>query len=392
MYNTIDNTHNRILDKISIVRKSLTELICERTKCEQHLDDAKRAKALALIQSIPLNVLSSDLECLENEYMLSIAHVLSEYYSRENCPDATRKYYRVIASENIIGRANNIIYLCNGAAKKLLNLVAMRALGPKDSDELEDALGFITADLDCAATIEIAEYIEHRNIDICKCGSRLQLVPEISELRCDICLRTKKIVGSVLHYDQSHDGQKSKHNEYDVVRHLRFHLEHLQALESKTFDKATMEKISYVISRDGIIKTDLSCEIMRSILKDPYVNASHLNNHAPLLVKTFGGNGPPTFDYDELKILRTRFIRTINVHTELNPFGGNNPYYPHFIHKIAEVQFADNPEKLRILEFIHLQSPDTVEKNDQYFADVCNAVNDPSSGLIYTPTDPSGRF
>lgn len=387
MYNTIENTHNRVLDKISITREAIAGLATQANSVRAILTGLRKQLPNEIDQ-LRLNIISADLDAIETSYLLAITHVLGDYYSHKNTNTAP-DYYRILSAENTIGRVNNLILLTRAASAKLM--VCARACPVRDRDITDDAVEMINADLECAAAIDASEYIIKRNVEICKCGEKMRLIPDVSELRCDLCLRTKKVLGSVLHYDQTYDA-KSKTCEYDVVRHLRFHLEHLQALEAKTFDNSTLERISYVMNRDGIIKTVLTCEIMRNILKDPYVNATHLNNHAPLLVKTFGGRAPPTFDYDEIKILKTRFIRTTNVHADLNPFGGNTPYYPHFIHKIAEVQFKDNPEKLRILDYIHLQSAETVEKNDRYFEDVCNAVNDPSSGLIYTPTDTSGRF
>jgi hypothetical protein len=38
----------------------------------------------------------------------------------------------------------------------------------------------------------------------------------------------------------------------------------------------------------------------------------------------------------------------------------NRPYYPYFIYKIAEDEFKDNPEKLKILDYIHMKSEDTI--------------------------------
>jgi Poxvirus Late Transcription Factor VLTF3 like len=391
MYN-IENTHNRVLDKIAIVRTGINGIITHAEKFNKLIPDAKAAQVAIIMSGLRLNILLGDIDAIETAYMLAVTQVLGEYYSQSDRPGAVTKYYRVLASENTIGQTNNVIVLCKTAITKFGKALRLKAIPVRDQDLFDDELEIITADFECALNIDANEHIEKRNVDVCKCGERMRLIQDVSELRCDSCLRTKKVLGSVLHYDQTHDNQKSKHNEYDVVRHLRFHLEHLQALEAKTFDKGTLDKIAYVIKRDGIVKTSLNCEIMRHILKDPYVDATHLNNHAPLLIKTFGGRGPPTFDYDELKVLKTRFIRVTNVHAELNPFGGNTPYYPHFIYKIAEVQFMSDPEKLRILEFIHLQSAETVEKNDQYFEDVCNAVNDPSSGLSYKPTDISSRF
>lgn len=390
---TIESSHGRILDKITLIKNIITHMQQLRDNIRALLNvkntGHKHEKACKSLESLHLNLLLDSIELIENEYMLAVAHVLSGYYSVETTESAdTKKYYQIVASENIAGKCNDVLRLCGNSMEIIADVLGKKVLTGKDRKISEDAYCLLSGDIDYARGVTVGDYLIIRNTDNCsKCGSRMQLTSETAELRCDSCMRTKKVVGSVLHYDSNYsDGQKSKHNGYDIVRHLRFWLERLQALEAKTFEDSVIDAVTYVVKRDGIIKTDITCEIMRRILKDPYVDATYLNDHVPLLVKTFGGIGPPTFDYDETKILTARFIRAMNIHSDLKPSTGNKPYYPHFIYKIAEEQFKSNPEKLRILNYIHLQSNDTIEKNDKYFSDVCDVVNDPDSGLVYRPT------
>ena len=399
VYNTIESNDNRILDKLAMTRgvieglQSLSRSVAEMIKAKKSpVKAGTYEQCFNIINSLQLNLLMDRVESIENEYTVSIAHILSDYYSNPTNESAnTKKYYSIISSKNIAGMCIDLLRLCYNSAAGISHVLSKRIIVGADLKSAEDSLSLICGDLEYARTINIGEYLEHGKDGRCKCGSRMNLLPETSELRCELCMRTKKVVGTVLHYES--DGQqKSKHSGYDIVRHLRFWLERLQALESKVFEDDILERIRYVMRRDGIIKTDLTCIIMRKILKDPYVDATYLNDHVPLLVKTFGGEGPPIFDYDELKILTSRFIRAMNIHSEVHPTSGNKPYYPHFIYKIAEVQFKDNPEKLRILNYIHLQSADTVEKNDRYFEEICIAADNPESGLVYSPTNPSGRF
>lgn len=433
VYSTIESTHGRILDKITIIKKAIDELRSASNTFRDYLAAAMVLEQVVttpgmnvvngictetpftLLESLQLNLIQDLIESTENEYVLVVAHVLGNYYSvSENESKNTKEFYRIITSENISGRLTNVLRICDSAVGKLNRAIQMgsKLVRGKNANilvnapanmptplketlkSIEDAVYMVTGDLTYARSLDISEYLEKRNNESCKCGARLQLMPETSELRCDSCFKTKKVVGSVLRDDQysGHDGQKSKHSGYDIVRHLRFWLERLQALETKTFEDDVMGLITYVIKRDGIIKTDLTCEIMRSVLKDPYVSATYLNDHAPLLVKKFGGNGPPTLDYHDTKIIHTRFIRAMTLYDQINPLGGNKPYYPHFIYKIIEELFKDNPEKLRILNYIHLQSRETIEKNDRYYEQICEMVDDPESGLVYTPTDPSGRL
>ena len=399
VYNTIESNDNRILDKLTISKKVIAELQSLSAAVISYVNtkrDTIKTKVydsiVDLNDNLRLNLLLDKAESTESEYSLAVTHILSDYYSNPtNESTNTKKYYSIIASENIAGKCNDILRLCQIAATNIGVILSKRTITGKDLKAFEDKLSMIHNDIDYAKSIEIGEYLERSNDGVCNCGIRMRMLPETSEMRCDLCMRTKKVMGTVLHYDA--DSQvKTKYNGYDIVRHLKFWLERLQALETKTFEPEVLERIRYVMKRDGIIKTDLTCAIMRKILKDPYVDATYLNDHSPLLVKTFGGEGPPTLEYEEIKVLTSRFIRAMNIHSDIHPESGNKPYYPHFIHKIAEVQFRNNPEKLRFLLFIHLQSPDTIEKNDKYFEEICMVVDDPDSGLVYTPTNPAGRF
>ncbi len=85
-----------------------------------------------------------------------------------------------------------------------------------------------------------------------------------------------------------------------------------------------------------------------------------------------------------------RFNKAMRLYDIVVPGGGNKPYYPYFIYKIMEYEFRNKPEKLRLLDFIHLQSRETVIKNDKLFKRMCELA-DKNDGLVYEPTDPGGR-
>jgi hypothetical protein len=77
------------------------------------------------------------------------------------------------------------------------------------------------------------------------------------------------------------------------------------------------------------------------------------------------------------------------LYKEVHPEEGNIPYYPYFFLQIFKQLFRNNPEKLRIIQYIHLQSRETVTKNDITFQQMC-AKATPDDGFVYSPTDPAG--
>lgn len=215
------------------------------------------------------------------------------------------------------------------------------------------------------------------------------VVPDLSELHCSSCAFVRSIVGTVFR-DEYHpqEGQKVKHGGYEPAKHYRLWIERLQALENKTFDADTLARIEYVLTRDRYDRRALTCEKMRAILKDPKVADTQLNDHAPLLVKRFGGPTPPVLSFHEHQLLFARFSRLMALYDLVRPGPGNKRYYPYFIYKIIEHEFRTQPVKLRLLDSIHLQSRDTVIKNDIIFKHICELA-DPVDGLTYRPTDPS---
>ena len=401
MFGTIENTHGKIIDKLSSIKKAIRSVRDFGAKLRE-LSLQKPGKKYTVIRKnldgICANLLMDRAKSLEADYNLSIASILSQYYDDNTTiseEKLTRDYYRTVTSENHLAQIDQIIAQVSEAVEVLLGALRSNLASKAESREIEYQIQGILAELERARALEINIALEKRNYEVCKCGQRMTVVPELSELRCPnpVCGKIKAIIGAVFRDIQFYpqDGQKSRHSGYDTTRHYHFWMQRLQALESKTFDKKDLDRIEYVLDRDCYDRKSLNCEQMRAILKDPRVSATHLNDHVPLLIKTFGGRSPPQLDYQEYRLLSIRFNKVMRLYESVNPGGGNKPYYPYFIYKILEHMFRDNPEKLRILNYIHLQSRDTVIKNDKFYEQLC-AISDPADGLVYRATDPAGRI
>lgn len=391
MIGTIESTHSKITDRLNLIYRELTTL---HDLCEQlltHRDGKAGIKKQAkyqnwqrTIDSMMFNLCRETADLISADYDLGVATILGVYYSTSEESRATKEYYRVVISNNIIGRLHNLMNKIRNSAIILSKM--HRSLTPAErcSNELAKAM-----------KIPIDVPIEKKQWEMCKCGARMQIVPEVSELHCtnESCGRQKTIIGAVFRDDQYYpqDGQKTKHGGYDTSRHYRFWMERLQASEAKAFTDLELAKIEKYIVVTGICRRDLTCERMRDILKDPSVASTHLNDHAPLLVKMFGGPAPPQLSFAEYRTCSIRFNRAMKLYDLVNPTGGNKPYYPYFIYKILEVMFKDDHEKLRLIDYIHLQSRETVIKNDNHFKKMCELAS-PDDGLVYSPTDPAGRF
>lgn len=393
MLGTIESTNGKIIEKISQLKTIVNDIakIINQLR-DTRLGGAQQAYYKKRLDTVLVNILRDELETLENNYNLSVIGVLGDYYeSRDNEEEKTNNYYRTITSENFVSGIDHAALRCVCAVKTLQEALRLRV--PAEANiGFERKLARISRNIETAQSIEISLKLDSRNFEICKCGSRMIVIAELSEMRCQTCPKVKTIIGAVFRDDQFYpqDGQKTKHSGYDTSRHYRFWIERLQALENKSFDPWVMERIEYVLQRDSYDKNTLNCENMREILKDSMVKSTALNDHAPLLVKMFGGPAPPQLTFQEHRTLSIRFNKAMALYDVINLEGGNKPYYPYFIYKIIEHEFRGNKDKLRLLGSIHLQSRETVIKNDKYFEEICRLA-DPEDGLVYSPTDPALR-
>lgn len=393
MFGSVEGAHTKIIEKISIIRTALEKLQAVADKISAMI--AMRKKYNHIIPKSCIRTILDALDTLETNYNLSVVSILSDYYhNSHNEEQNTRDYYRTITSENFIAMLDEFILKSRASIDALYRIINMRILARVDNRAIGYEIDDITKQIDIANGIDVKISLEKQNYEVCKCGSRMDVVPELSEMHCPdpTCAKVKTIIGAVFRDDQFYpqEGQKTKHGGYDTSRHYRFWMERLQALETKTFEDADLTNIEYVICRDGYVRQEINCEIMREILKDPCVSATHLNDHAPLLVKSFGGMSPPQLGFQENRLCSIRFNKLMKLYDVVNPEGGNKPYYPYFIYKIIEHMFHDDYSKLRLLDYIHLQSRETVIKNDKYYEKMCIMSDD--MGLVYTATDPCRRF
>ncbi len=425
MSDTVESIHNKIVDKINGVKKAF--------------DLAKDMYRVAIecgrdVQKMPFNIIFDDIIELEHSYNFAVSDVLAKYYDgrqKTTAPvlvddddDDTRavvamlrevscepmepvetlikrryqvelspeqivkNYYRVITAENFIARLNE-------------SVVRVRLATDKIADTLPSAYSSMVRalrkQLDQVANIDIHMQIKRTNYETCsKCNSKMEVVPELSRLKCSKCGKIKTLYGTVFedHQFYNQEGQKTKHGTYDPHRHFRFWMDRIQAKEQYDFPPEDVVKIEKRIVKYYPPPNEINCVVMRSILKDERL--SHYNDHVPLLVKMFTGKSPPQLSHNEMRTFSVKFNKIIEIYDRVvKPTikvdcDGNCRYYPYFIYKIAEDEFKDNPSKLKVLDYIHLQSDDTIIKHDLIYKQIClNAA--PDAGLVYKTTNSAER-
>jgi hypothetical protein len=427
MSGTIETTHNKIMDKIEhtkgvymLVRGLLEELGHFPLREGENSSASALKKGLASgdqqkmrLGNMKLNLAIDELETLGDKYNLTVVHILGDYYNNPKVEDkVVYEYYQTVTSENYpariadyVTRAKQLVSGIIGSIDKLcgdkmdMAITATeskpkrRGRPPKKQDsamaklqlgELRDSIEKIKRAISSTEAIEITVELNKENYEVCRCGERMTIVPERSELVCESCRKIRTLYGLVFDdYQFYTQGEpKTKHGVYNPNRHFKFWMERIQARENKIFPPEHLEKIDYIIRRDGIPKCELNCYIMRSILKEAQL--TQYNDHTSLLIKLCGGPTPPQLEYQELRVFSIKFNKFM-VYLKMVKKDGNRPNYPYWIYKIAEDEFEDKPDKVRILLFIHLQSEDTIKKNDAYLEAIC-VIADPKDNLTFRPT------
>jgi len=375
--------HKKVLEKIRLVKNIVKDI-----------ENKHMAAALPTYNSAHITDMHKIIDEIETNYTMQTIEALVNYY--KNDVTSTRVYYRILTEENYF---NKIDVLVNTIERKACSCVSDTSMTTSKIEVCKNKCTYavygskIANDINIAKNIKIIFELEKTVYENCICGSRMHVRPELSELVCMDCGIVKTIIGTVFRDEQFYpqDGQKTKHCGYDIGRHYHFWMERLQALESKTFTDEEINAMEAILDRDNVDRRKLRCEDIRALLKNPAINSTKYNDHAPLLVKILGGVPPPQLNFEETRLCGTRFNITMRLYDIVKPSGGNKPYYPYFIYKILEHMLKDNPEKLRILDYIHLQSRETVIKNDKYFKEICELAS-VKDGLVYTPTDPTKRI
>lgn len=378
MSGTIESIHRRINDKLELIQKYF----------ETIREVAKENPAILNGKLLNININLAEFEILKEKYNLSTIHLLSEYYTTEEIDDTslTKKFCKTIESENFQSSINDYLQKIKTTVNYLHENIDR--IPPNKKGAVSGTIIEIKRGISQELNIDLIDDKKSSN-NICKkCGSKMIVLQNMTQLKCDQCSILKTVCGEIMD-EQYSDGQKTKHGSYDPNRHFDSWLDKIQAKKQKTFSERDVERIQHYIKSDDYTEETLNCKSMRKILKD--AKLTKLNDYVPLLIKTFTNKVPPELTHAERRRFHIRFSKIMKYYRAIKREAnedGNRPYYPYFIYKIAEYEFKDDPIKIKLLDFIHLQSSDTVCKNDLIFEEICErAYNDGEEGFVYIKTN-----
>ena len=322
-------------------------------------------------------VLKQEAEELEDYYNREVSPILHRYYN--DVSDACANYNNFIMSANIRNRIENLIQ-------------RLQISGKITSDQLAklNKLKIPNPRLCCP------------EIDLCDhCRGKMMPCEDSSALHCIKCGRTNALVGTVFEdspcYTQ--EGQRSRHGSYNPGHHCRNWLDKTQAKSRKIVPEEVVDKIKELAVRDY---TDINfmgrpylrsmkymrCSEIRGWLKE--AKLSQWNDFAPQIRKRINGVTPHQLSSDDEDMVLMRFSKALHVfeNTVKHEFDCKNwLYYPYGLFKTIEMSFAPGTPQYSLLECIHLQSWDTVTKNDRIWERICEEI--PEFADSYIATNPN---
>ena len=376
MATTVECTHRRVEEKLAYLQSAVENINHTIRSLHTHLRPTEIARALSGVADV--NTIADKCKTLVIDYRLAVVDVLNKYYSTQQ--PVSREYYITLSSENILTGIHDAHADLNACYLVLSNLGTKT---PPDGildaylDALEENLKNVNIN-----TIIIPVVAD--DYETCYCGARMVIMQAISKFHCNACDAYKTIEG--VHAADQSQGQteiKQRSSGYDPNRHHRTWIEQIQAVANKDFTQTELDTIDRALVERAVVRSALTCEYMRTILK--IKKMTKYNDFVPLLVKLMGGPTPPQLTFEDNRVEAVRFARAIELHSIVVPGGGNKMYYPYFIYRIYEHMFRADPYKKKILQFIHLQSYDTIMKHDKIFEKICDLAN-PDDELVYTPT------
>lgn len=355
MISPIEVSHNNVINRLKIIKNTLTEL----QKLTPPIDGQ-----LAVLKSI-VNIDTHD---ITSAYFGGVSPYLVNYY--ENKDNALEDFWAFLNCKNIVG-------VIDGCIRRLYVIINNM------SDVYEKTeVDVISSVLNKEGDYKMQMVIQHTKVMNCECGGRFVIYSDSSEKKCKDCGRTSTIYGAIFDDMQlyNQDGQKPKQGRHYPGMHCKLWMSRIQAWSGPDIPKEVFKKLHVCVKRDNVNIKKMRCKQVRKYLKE--CGYSTYNNFVPYIRKVLTGIAPPQLTHDELNRLYTFFNKVAVVLKRLRP-NNNITYYPYIIYKILDVILTNGNRKARIMECIHLQSNKTMRLIDDIYEQICEEIDE----LESKPTD-----
>lgn len=388
MSSTIETLHNNILTKIEYLFEMI-EYLKNKIQCKQkNLDDNNQKSDKKLIDYLSnINNLENEIQNIYDLYCLNSIDILNNYYSldKNNIENElyikkknyyNNQYYNLIKRESIQTNFDKIYSCIINILDNLIDKSNNKKL--KISKIYKETKIFFDYN---NISIHINDNNYNLNNDKCnKCNTKFILINN-NELSCPICGKCKELNLYII----DDDDELQKYGSYDPIKHCKEWLDRIQGKEIS--DMTLINKITIFLKNkfkeDNIYNDQITCKLIRKYIHK-YKKPSILNEHVPLIRKLITGITPPQFTENELQQIYILFIKIVKVYYIVKkPEANNVLYHPYFIFAIIKNIIPFSIRQTEILMCIHLQSRQTLVKNDKILKEICKYIPE----LKYSPTD-----
>lgn len=385
MSGTIETLHNNILTKIEYLLKMIEYL---RTKIS-----SKKTRTKIEIINKNINDLEDQINNVYDIYCIGSVNMLGEYYLLDidklgkNCflqkkNNCNQQYYSWIKRENIQTNLENIYNSVKTIMEEYIKGSDNFIQNPdnaKSTQLYKEAKVFFDYN-------NIAIYINEKNGDdhekCDNCNERYIIIDQ-NELSCPVCGKCKELSINVIEEDDTDNQQK--YGTYDPLKHCKEWIDRIQGKEIPEMAPINLavDFLKKKFKQDKLHSDQITCKIIRKYLRK-YKRPSMLNEHVPLIRKLITGIVPPQLNDAELQMIYILFIKVVKVYYIVKkPSASNVLYHPYFIFAIIKSILPPGRRQNELLMCIHLQSRNTLVKNDKILKDICEYIPE----LTYTPTD-----
>lgn len=305
--------------------------------------------------------LADQLQNLIADYEVRTAEPISQYYIDKEV-NIYIGYLRLVMNLAIIQRLEAIF-------------IELKHVLPADNPELQKQLSQLEE-----LVIELPNLANNRYY--CDaCHVPLTIDTEQSTFFCRKCGRAEKIQGMNFELVER---ETSSTNGYDPTGRFKFLVDRCQAKEFLTIPDSVLESLRQCARKYSIHRTDITCDDVRLFLQQ--IHQSKYNDHVPHIRKLLTGISPPELTPEEIKEIQPRFYAAVRIYEVIKPPTRKNcPCHRYFLYKSIEDVLANHPDTARteaILACIHLQSENTVIKNDLFWKKICSRYR----AITYRPT------
>jgi len=220
----------------------------------------------------------------------------------------------------------------------------------------------------------------HVSIGNCECGGKMLVDYEMGCHICAVCGASIASIVSMYVEDrgQMEGSSKPKSNSYKTHKHFDKWMNRILAIDVPRDGNEIVPLILKYFREKNIAKDMIDGEAIRSCLKRLGLNKYYV--YTAWFLQEVSGAGPPQLTEEESRDIAYRFgiiSDTFDIIRNKAEKKTGRIYYPFFIYKIIATKFANRPDKMRILNFIHVQEEKTQSKNNAIYSKILKTANNP---------------